>query len=172
MKIFVILSVVVAGAVCARLDNTYIPPANAHSAGGFNLDAPKQAHASNIQNTYAAPGGGHTQTQYQHQSQPGLNQGTFTSVSKGNGFQSVSTGSFSGSQGAFRGQPSAATQYQQNSYQAPTQNYQPQPQPSYQSQQNQHNNYQQTGYNGPSTTPIPILECKKNKKCHIAEVKE
>lgn len=164
MKVFVILSVLIAGAMSARLDNTYIPPASAHSAGGFNLDTPKLALASNVQNTYSAPAAGRAQTQYQQQSyqQPGLNQGTFTSVSRGNGFQSVSVGAHS-SQG-------------NGAYQAPQQNYQQQPQQSYQAQaqqssyqqpqqsyqaQPQYNNYQQSGYNAASTTPIPILKCKK-----------
>lgn len=150
MKAFVILSVLVAGALCARLDNTYIPPASAHSAGGFNLDTPKLAQASNAQNTYAAP----AQNQFQQQSrqQPGLNQGTFTSVHRGNGFQSVSSGSHSssGGHGGFQQQQRAPApapqQYQQpQSYQAPQQNYQ-----------------QPGGYNNQaSTTPIPILKCKK-----------
>lgn len=153
MKAFVILSVLVAGALSARLDNTYIPPASAQSAGGFNLDTPKLAQASTAQNTYAAPGGGHVQNQFQQQSrqQPGLNQGTFTSVHRGNGFQSVSAGSHSGSggHGGFQQQqrapaPAPQQNYQQQSYQAPQQNYQ-----------------QQGGYNQASTTPIPILKCKK-----------
>lgn len=163
MKAFVILSVLVAGALCARLDNTYIPPASAHSAGGYNLDTPKQALASNVQNSFAQPGGGRVQNSFQQQShsQPGLNQGTFTSVSRGNGFQSVSVGAHSGQQSGF----------QQQSYQAPQQNYQQQSQASYQPQQQQYNNYQQnqqSSYNnGPSTTPIPILKCKKKSdpKC-------
>lgn len=167
MKLFVVLSVLVAGAMSARLDNTYIPPASAHSAGGFNLDTPKQAHASNIQNTYAAPGGGRAQTQFQQQShsQPGLNHGTFTSVSKGNGFQSVSAGSYSGNagQGGFQQQSYQAPQQRMPSYQAQQPNYQQQ-QASYPAAQPQYNtNYQQnqqSGYN-PNTTPIPILECKK-----------
>lgn len=155
MKAFVILSVLVAGAMCARLDNTYIPPASAHSAGGFNLDTPKLAQASNAQNTYAAPAGGHAQNQFQQQSrqQPGLNQGTFTSVHRGNGFQSVSSGSHSssGGHGGFQQQQRAPApapqQYQQQSYQAPA------PQQNYQ---------QQGGYNNQAgTTPIPILKCKK-----------
>lgn len=149
MKSFVILSVLVAGAIAARLDNAYIPPASAHSAGGFNLDTPKLAQASNAQHTYAAPAGGHSQFQSQQShSQGGLNHGTFTSTSNGNGFQSVRTGSYSGSQ---------------QSYQQPQQSYQ-QPQQSYQAQAQQHNSYQQQGqaYNQASTTPIPILECELN----------
>lgn len=175
MKVFVILSVLVAGAMSARLDNTYIPPANAQSAGGYNLETPR-AQPSNVQNTYAAPAAGHVQTQYQQQSinQPGLNQGTYTSVSKGNGFQAVSAGSFSGSGNLASRFQKPAYQAPQQPYQAPQQAYQPQPQ-AYQPQayqqpqqsypaQPQYNNYQQnqqSGYNGPSTTPIPILECKK-----------
>lgn len=141
MKTFVILSVLVAGAIAARLDNHYIPPANAQSAGGYNLDAPKIAQASNAQNTYADPAGGRAQSQFQQHSQGGLNQGTFTSHSHGNGYQSVQAGSFSG--------PARAPQPQQ-SYQQ--QQYQPQP---------QQNSYQQQGgYNQASTTPIPIVECE------------
>lgn len=167
MKMFVILSVLVAGAMSARLDNTYIPPASARSAGGFNLDTPKLALASNVQNAYSAPAGGRVQTQYQQQNynQPGLNQGTFTSVSKGQGFQSVAAGSFSGNTG-----------FRQQSYQAPApqQNYQQQ-QSSYPVQQQQSSypaqpQYQQsqpTGYNQVSTTPIPILECKNKMRCAV-----
>lgn len=161
MKVFVILSVLVAGAISARLDNTYIPPANAQSAGGYNLDTPKQAHASNVQNTYAtAPANNRVQSQYQQQSyqQPGLNQGTFTSVHRGNGFQSVSAGAHSSNAGQ-------GTYQQQQSYQAPQQNYQQQQsQQNYQQQssypaQPQYNNYQQNQQSGyASTTPIPILE--------------
>lgn len=160
MKAFVILSVLVAGAMSARLDNTYIPPASAQSAGGFNLDTPKLALASNVQNAYSAPAGGRVQTQYQQQSyqQPGLNQGTFTSVSKGNGFQSVSVGAHSAQGSGVRHQaPQQQYQQQQSSYQAPQQSYQPQP---------QYNTYQQqggSGYNAASTTPIPILKCKFKK---------
>lgn len=152
MKLFVILSVLVAGAFSARLDNTYIPPANAQSAGGYNLDTPKQALASNVQNTYSAPNGGRAQTQYQQQShsQPGLNQGTFTSVSRGNGFQSVSAGSHSGSGGHGA---------QQNTYRAPQPSYQSQ-QASYPAPAQPQYNQQQSGYNS-GTTPIPILECKR-----------
>lgn len=148
MKAFVILSVLVAGAMCARLENTYIPPANAQHAGGYNLDTPKVAQASNVQ--------------YQQQSyqQPGLNQGTFTSVNRGNGFQSVSAGSHSaagnGAHGGF--------QQQQSSYQAPQQ--QQSYGPPAQQQQQSYNNYQQSGssyQNQAGTTPIPILECKKVK---------
>lgn len=156
MKSFVILSVLMAGAMCARLDNTYIPPASAHSAGGFNLDTPKIAQASVAQNTYAAPNGGRVQTQFSQQG--GLNHGTFTSVSRGNGFQSVSVGSHSstGGHGGYQA-PAPAPQayqpsYQAQSYQAPQQNYQ------------QQSSYQQSGYNQASTTPIPILECKQTQK--------
>ena len=164
MKVFVILSVLLVGAFSARLDNTYIPPASAQSAGGFNLDTPKLALASNVQNTYSAPANaGRTQTQYQQQSyqQPGLNQGTFTSVSRGNGFQSVSVGSQS-TQGQAP-QQNYQQQQQQPSYQAPQQNYQAQqsyqqPQQPYQPQPQY--NSQQSGYNTASTTPIPILKCK------------
>lgn len=174
MKAFVIISFLAVNALAARLDNGYIPPPpNAHSAGGFNLDTPKQALPSNIQSQYTAPGG---QTQYQQQqiSRPGLNQGTFTSQSHGNGFQSVSAGSFSNTGNAphagfaqpqsFQAAARPAFQAQQQpSYQAPQQNYQPQQkqtyQPSYQPQP-QYNNYQQSGYNQASTTPIPILKCE------------
>lgn len=143
MKSFVILSVLMASAMSARLDNTYIPPASAHSAGGFNLDTPRLAQASVAQHTYAAPSGG----QNQYSQQQGLNHGTFTSVHRGNGFQSVSSGSHS-STGGYQA-PAPAQQAYQQSYQAPQQNYQ------------QQSSYQQQGYNqGPSTTPIPILECK------------
>lgn len=145
MKLFVILSVLVAGAYSARLDNTYIPPASAHSAGGFNLDTPKLAQASNAQQTYAAPAaGGH------FQQQGGLNHGTFTSVSRGNGYQSVQSGSYSGAR---------QQQYQapQQAYQQPQTYQQPQaaPAPYPAAQQPQY----QAGY--ASTTPIPILKCKR-----------
>lgn len=174
MKVFVIFSVLAASAMSARLDNTYIPPASAQSAGGFNLDTPKLALASNVQNQYSAPAGGRVQNQYQQQSyqQPGLNQGTFTSVSKGNGFQSISVGSQS-SQGGYKA-PQQAYQ-QQSSYQQPQQSYQPQA---------QYNGYQQqagSGYNTASTTPIPILKCKQKtsenltrigRKCQVQSVKK
>jgi hypothetical protein len=169
MKAFVILSVLVAGAFAARLDNTYIPPASAHSAGGHNLDTPKLALASNVQNAYAAPS-----NQFQAQSfrQPGLNQGTFTSVSSGKGFQSVSVGAQSSNVNRGAGfqqqqyQAPAQQQYQaqaqQQSYQAPAQQQQSYqaPQQTYQAQP-QYNNYQ-ANQNQASTTPIPILECKKS----------
>lgn len=45
MKAFVILSVFVASALCAKLDNTYVPP-SAQSAGGYNLATPKQTFSS------------------------------------------------------------------------------------------------------------------------------
>lgn len=162
MKAFVILSVLVAGAMCARLENTYIPPANAQHAGGYNLDTPKLAQASSIQNTFV-PNAGRGQSQYQQQSynQGGLNQGTFTSVHRGNGFQSISTGSHSASGNGAHG----GFQQQQSSYQAPQQQQSYGP-PAHQQQQS-YNNYQQSGSSyqnqGPSTTPIPILECKKVK---------
>lgn len=164
MKVFVILSVLAVGAIGARLDNTYIPPANAQSAGGFNLDVPRVAQASNAQQTYAAPSGGQVQTQYQQQShsQPGASQGTFTAISQGNGFQAVSAASHSAQGNGYQ---------QQSTYQAPQQNYRQQNnQPAYQQQQSsyqqpQKNAYQQTGYNQASTTPIPILECKN--RCEI-----
>lgn len=161
MKAFVILSVLVAGAMCARLENTYIPPANAQHAGGFNLDTPKLAQASNVQNTFV-PNAGHGQSQYQQQSynQGALNQGTFTSVHRGNGFQSVSAGSHSASGNGAHG----GFQQQQSSYQAPQQ--QQSYGPPAQQQQQSYNNYQQSGssyQNQASTTPIPILECKKVK---------
>lgn len=163
MKVFVILSVLVAGAMSARLDNTYIPPASAHSAGGFNLDTPRLAQASNTQQTYSAPAGGHIQTQHSQQqyNQPGLNQGTFTSVSRGNGYQSVSVGAHS-SQGGQQSYQVPQNNYQQQSYQQQQSSY-----PAAQPAQPQYNNYnqqsQQSSYNnGPSTTPIPILKCKKS----------
>jgi len=159
MKSFVILSVLVAGAICASLDNTYIPPANAQSAGGFNLETPN-AYASSVQNTYAAPGGGgQNQLQSQSFSQPGLNHGTFTSFSRGNGFQAVHTGSYAGSggQGGFHQQSyQAQPQPQPQAYQQPQpqpQSYQQPAQPQYNYQQNQAN-----GYNQQHTTPIPILK--------------
>lgn len=96
MKLFIVLSVFVASALCARLDNTYIPPPNAHSAGGHNLQAPRQGFASNIQNSYAQPQQSHHREQ--HYSQGGANHGTFTSHQQGQGFQSVSSGAYSGQQ--------------------------------------------------------------------------
>lgn len=173
MKVFVILSVLAVGAFGARLDNTYIPPANAQSAGGFNLDTPRLAQASNAQQTYASPNGGQVQTQYQQQShnQPGVSQGTFTSVSQGNGFQGVSAASHSAQGNGYQQQPNSyqAPQTQQNyrqqnnqpAYQQQQPAYQNQQPSSYQQQQPQQNSYQQSGYNQASTTPIPILECKK-----------
>lgn len=141
MKSFVILSVLVATAIAARLDNHYIPPASAQSAGGYNLDTPKLAQASSPQNAYAAPAGGHSQFQQQSHQQGGLNHGTFTSVSRGNGYQSVQAGSFGGS----------GQQQQHGGYQQPQQSYQPQ----------QQYNQQQGGYNNQAgTTPIPILKCE------------
>jgi hypothetical protein len=153
MKLFIVLSVFVASALSARLDNTYIPPPNAHSAGGHSLETPKQAYASNIQSSYVAPQQQQqTQRQYQQQNynNGGSSQGTYTSQQNGNGFQSVSAGSYSG-----------------QNYQAPQASYS-QPQSTYrqpqQSQQSQ-NSYQQQGYNSgydqASTTPIPIIKCKR-----------
>jgi hypothetical protein len=186
MKAFVICVALLAvnAAYAARLDNQYIPPPpNAASAGGFNLDTPRQAQPSNVQNTFRpAPGQGgvQTHTQQQQVSRPGLNQGTFTSQSHGNGFQSVSAGSFSNTGNAYTApgvqqqhqhaqvssyqpqqpayqqqQPAPQAYHQQQQQQK--QSYQPQP------QQPQYNNYQpqqQGGYNQASTTPIPILKCK------------
>lgn len=148
MKTFVILSVLVAGAIAARLDNTYIPPASAQSAGGYNLDTPKVAQASIAQNTYAAPAGSQNQFQQQSHSQGGLNHGTFTSVSRGNGYQSVQSGSHAGQQ--------SHQQAPQQAYQQPQQSYQPQAQP----QQNNYQQQSQYGGNQASTTPIPILKCE------------
>lgn len=147
MRFFIILSVLVASALSARLDNTYIPPPNAHLAGGQNLEAPR-ALASNIQNQYAQPQ--HHQQQHQqqqhqqqHYNNGGSQLGTFTSQQSGRGSQSVSSGAYSG------------------------QNYQyPQPQAAsagYSSAQVQRNlvNNQQQDYNQQSSTePIPILKCK------------
>lgn len=136
MKLFVVLSVFVASALCARLDNTYIPPPNAQSAGGQNLEAPRLALASTNRNNYAQP-----QSQYQQQSynQGGVSQNTYTASQQGQGFQSVSSGAYSG------------------------QNYQ-QPQANYGARQQQNNYNQQSGsqqgYNQESTTPIPIIKCK------------
>lgn len=166
MKFFVILSIFTVSAFGARLDNRYIPPpANAQSAGGFNLEAPRQALPSNVQNTYTAPTGG-VQHNFQQQNyqRPGLNQGTFTSHSSGNGFQSVSAGSFSSNvqrpQSFQQRQPQQYQPATQASYQpAPQPNYQ-QSQPTYQQTQPQYNYRQQDGYNQASTTPIPILKCE------------
>jgi hypothetical protein len=166
MKFFVVFSIFAVSAYGARLDNQYIPPpANAQSAGGYNLEAPRQALPSNVQNRYSAPAGG-VQTNYQQQNyqRPGLNQGTYTSQSTGNGFQSVSAGSFSNNVQ----RPQTFQQRQPQQYQpAPQQSYQPAPQPStyqpaqstYQNQP-QYNYRQQDGYNQVSTTPIPILKCE------------
>lgn len=171
MKVFAVLSILAVSAVSgARLDNRYVPPpANAQSAGGYNLDAPKLALPSNVQNTYSAP---QQQTHYQQQSvqRPGLNQGTYTQHSSGNGFQSVSAGSFVSSGNAPNFQRPAYNQqkqYQQPAYQQPQQaTYQPQQQQSsYQpSQPAQSNYYQKDTYNQASTTPIPILKCKLMRK--------
>lgn len=190
MKAFVIITfLAVNAAFAARLDNQYIPPPqNAHSAGGTNLEAPRQALPSNVQHQFTSPGGVQTQFQQQNINRPGLNQGTFTSHSHGNGFQSVSAGSFSNSRPQFNGQPQQQQTYQQAStstFQQPAasrpahrehqSSYQaPQPQPSYQAPQPQssyqapqpHQNYnhqqfsQQGGYDQASTTPIPILKCE------------
>jgi phage/plasmid primase-like uncharacterized protein len=165
MKVFVIFSILAVGAYGARLDNRYIPPPpNAHSAGGYNLDTPKQALPSNIQSSYSAPDGAQSRFQQQSQQGPGFNQGTFTSHSHGNGFQSVSAGSYSSSAGS---QPQSGYTQQSSYSQAPQQqSYNPQPQQNYQAKQQsyqpqpQYNSYQQSGYNQASTTPIPILKCK------------
>lgn len=160
MKIFIILSVLFASALSARLDNTYIPPPpNAYSAGGQNLEAPKQAYASNIQNSYSAP---QQQSQYQHQRQSHNNggasqQGTYTSHQSAPGYQSVSAGSYSG-------QNYQAPQ-QQQSYSQPQTNYRQQQQPSNQNSYQQQGYQQQgSGYDQASTTPIPIIKCKNIKK--------
>ena len=147
MKFLVLVSMI--GVACAaRLENTYIPPNSASSAGGYNLQAPKQAFASNIQNQYQAPGNNFQQQQVNRQ---GLNQGTFTSQSSGKGFQSVQAGSFSSNQGSYQ-QPQTQNYNQQSSQQSYNNNAQ---QGSYQANQQSYNN-------GPSTTPIPILKCKYN----------
>lgn len=97
------------------------------------MEAPRLALASNTRNSYAQP-----QSQYQQQTynQGGVSQGTYTASQQGQGFQSVSSGSYAG------------------------QNYQ-QPQANYGARQQQ-NNYQQSGsqqgYNQESTTPIPIIK--------------
>lgn len=169
MKAFVIVTLLAVNSVyAARLDNQYIPPpANAQSAGGHNLELPRQALPSNIQAQYTAPNGVQTQYHQQQVNRPGLNQGTFTSQSHGNGFQSVSAGSFSNSRPQFAAQPAQQQAYQQasTSFQQPAQprpayreqsSYQQvQPQQQYSQQQ-----YSQSGYNQASTTPIPILKCK------------
>lgn len=165
MKVFAILSIFAVSAFGARLDNRYVPPANAQSAGGYNLDVPRQALPSNVQNTYTAPSGG-AQTNYQQQNyqRPGLNQGTYTSQSTGNGFQSVSAGSFSNNapKQTFQQRPQNNFQRQpQQTYQQPqAQSSYQQPQPTYQQTQPQFNYKQQDGYNQVSTTPIPILKCE------------
>lgn len=170
MKVFAILSILAVSAYGARLDNKYIPPPqNAQSAGGYNLDAPKLALASNVQNTYTAPQNNYQQQTYQR---PGANQGTYTSQTSGNGFNSVSAGSFvsSGAQPNYQRpayQPNQRQQPQQPSYQQPQQGTYQQPQPSsYQPAQPAANNYyQQDQYNNQaSTTPIPILKCEFIKK--------
>lgn len=174
MKVFVIISLLAVNAFAARLDNQYIPPPpNAHSAGGINLEAPRQALPSNIQASYTSPGGVQTQFQQQQVNRPGLNQGTFTSQSHGNGFQSVSAGSFSSNAGQpqrfapapqqFAPAPQQAYQHASTSFQQPAQPSRPayQAQSSYQqAQPQQQYNYQQSGYNQASTTPIPILKCE------------
>lgn len=189
MKAFVIVALLAVSAYGAKLDNRYIPPPpNAQSAGGFNLETPKQALPSNVQNTYVqSPGGVQTQYQQQQVQRPGLNQGTFTSQSHGNGFQGVSAGSFSSNTGgqrqlqqqSFQQQQSYQPQQQQQSYQPQQQqSFQPQQpafqqpqQPVYQQQQKQqhqssyqpqpqYNQQQGGGYNQASTTPIPILKCE------------
>jgi hypothetical protein len=153
-----LIPLLIVGAFCARLDNTYIPPpANAYSAGGFNLETPKVAHASNVQNTYSAPGVQH-QYQQQFSNQQGSEQGTFTSVSKGQGFQSVAAGAHSSSKQQAHSSPQQSYQQQQQSYQ--------QQSSSQQAQLPQYNNFNQQSQNGynqqGSTTPIPILKCKLN----------
>ncbi|XP_070503950.1 pupal cuticle protein 36a-like [Chironomus tepperi] len=166
MKAFVIISLLAVNAFAARLDNQYIPPPpNAHSAGGTNLEAPRQALPSNIQSSYTSPGGVQTQYQQQQYNRPGLNQGTFTSQSHGNGFQSVSAGSFSSNAGQpqrFAPAPQQTYQHASTSYQQPAQPSRPayQAPSSYQpaQPQQQQYNYQQSGYNQASTTPIPILK--------------
>lgn len=169
MKFFVIISFLAVNAYAARLDNQYIPPPpNAHSAGGTNLEAPRQALPSNIQASFTSPGGVQTQYQQQQVNRPGLNQGTFTSHSHGNGFQSVSAGSFSSNAGQpqpqrFAPAPQQTYQHASTSYQQPAQPSRPayQAPSSYQpAQPQQQYNYQQSGYNQASTTPIPILKCE------------
>lgn len=153
MKVFAILSILAVSAYGARLDNRYIPPpANAQSAGGYNLDAPKLALPSNVQNTYSAPASG-IQTNYQQQNyqRPGVSQSTYTSQSSGNGFNSASAGSF------------VSSSPQQPNFQRPAQpqqSYQKSPQSYQQPQQQQYNYRQQDTYNQASTTPIPILKCE------------
>lgn len=158
MKVFVVFSILAVSAYGARLDNRYIPPpANAQSAGGYNLDTPRQALPSNIQNTYTAPGVAGLQTNYQQQNyqRPGVNQQTYTSQTSGNGFNSAAAGSFVSSGNAqpnFQ-RPAYQPQQQQQGAQRQQPSYQQQAQPSY--------NYQpQSDYNQATTTPIPILKCE------------
>lgn len=161
MKFLVLVSMI--GVACAaRLENTYIPPSSASGAGGYNLQAPKQAFASNIQNQYQAPGNNFQQQQQQQQvNRPGLNQGTFTSQSAGKGFQSVSAGSYSSNQGSYNQQPQQQQQQNYNQQQSSQQSYNNNAQQgSYQAPAQQNYNQQQSYNNGPSTTPIPILKCK------------
>lgn len=158
MKVFVVFSILAVSAYGARLDNRYIPPpANAQSAGGFNLDTPRQALPSNIQNTYTAPGVAGLQTNYQQQNyqRPGANQQTYTSQTSGNGYNAVSAGSFVSSSNA---QPNfQRPAYQQQQQQ---QTVQRQQQPTYQQAQPSYNYQPQSDYNQATTTPIPILKCE------------
>lgn len=177
MKVFAVLSILAVSAYGARLDNQYIPPPkNAQSAGGFNLDAPKLALPSNVQNTYTAPQNAQSTYQQQNYQRPGANQGTYTSHTSGNGFNSVAAGSFvsSGAQPNYQRpayQPNQRQQPQQPAYQQPQQpTYQQPQQPTYQQPQPSsyqpaqpaaNNYYQKDQYNNQaSTTPIPILKCE------------
>lgn len=168
MKVFAVLSMLAVSAYGARLDNKYIPPPqNAQSAGGFNLDAPRLALPSNVQNTYSAPQGAHSTYQQQNVQRQGAHQGTYTSHTSGNGFNSAAAGSFvsSGAQPNYQRpayQPNQR-QPQQPTYQQPQQpSYQQPQQSSYQPAQPAPNNYyQKDQYNNQaSTTPIPILKCE------------
>lgn len=165
---FLVLCFVIGCASAARLDNTYIPPSNAQSAGGRGsfLEQPKQEYLpphsgapSNVRNSFSAAPQRNTFTQQQTVNGPGSHQSTFTSVSKGNGFQSVSSGAFSGNGGNYNrpAAPAPAPQqyngYQQQSsgFKTPASQY---PAPGYSGQ----SSHQASHSSGPLTTPIPILE--------------
>jgi hypothetical protein len=141
MRFLIVLSVFVPSALSARLDNTYIPPPNAHLAGGQNLEAPR-AFASNVQNQYAPQPQHHQQQhQQQHYNNGASQQGTYTSHQSGKGFQAASSGAYSGQN------------YQHSQPQAANSGYS-----SAQVQKNLVNN-QRSEYSSQATTePIPILK--------------
>jgi hypothetical protein len=164
---FLLICFVIGCASAARLDNTYIPPSNAISAGGSGniLAAPKQDYGVPSRPSFGPSnnnrqqiGSIQSQTQQQIINRPGSQQGTYTSHTQGQGYQGVSAGSYSVGSQAPQPQYQAQSTYQTaapqyNGYQQQASGYRPSV------SQSGSNQYQSgASYSGPTTTPIPILE--------------